>query len=93
MKYYTNYLIKFKENYMMMIPLTIIFQSCLGSIAVMYMSMHTGGQTLFLELFLCICVSMTYNAAILAQLKPKIIFMLLQISLLVNTFLIVINLI
>ncbi|NER14029.1 hypothetical protein GWK08_11300 [Leptobacterium flavescens] len=91
MTYYHQYLAKFRENYMMYIPLTIILQSCLGSVAAMYILQNNDRPFFLVQLFLCVCVCMFYNAAILAQLKTKIVFNLLLISLFLNTVLIVIN--
>lgn len=88
MKIYNNILRDFQSSYMMMIPLSIIVQSCLGSAATLYISVNKGPMMLF-QLGLCITVTMLYNAAILAQLKTKLIFNLLILSLLINTLLIV----
>jgi len=67
----------------MMIPLTIILQSCLGSIAKLYILMNKGSMMLF-QLGLSIAVTMIYNAAILAQINTKVVFNLLILSLWVN---------
>lgn len=88
MKIYNNILRDFQSSYMMMIPLSIIVQSCLGSAATLYISVNKGPMMLF-QLGLCIMVTMLYNAAILAQLKTKLIFNLLILSILINTLLIV----
>lgn len=83
MNVYNNLLSSFKSEYMLMIPLSIVLQSCLGSIAALYILMAKGDY-LLLQLALCIAVTMMYNAAILAQLKSGIVFKMLIISLLVN---------
>lgn len=88
MKIYNNLLDDFQSSYMMMIPLSIVLQSCLGSIATLYILMNKGNLMLF-QLGLCIAVTMMYNASILAQLKPKLVFNLLILSLLSNILLIV----
>ncbi len=86
MKVYNNLLQDFQSSYMMMIPLTIIFQSCLGSIATLYILMNKGPMML-LQLGICIAVTMMYNASVLAQLNKKVVFNLLIISVLSNVLL------
>lgn len=88
MKIYNNLLRDFQASYMMMIPLSIILQSCLGSIATLYIIMNKGPMML-LQLGICIAVTMMYNASILAQLKSKLVFNLLILSLASNMLLIV----
>lgn len=88
MKIYNNLLRDFQSSYMMMIPLSIVFQSCLGSIATLYIIMNKGPMML-LQLGICIAVTMMYNASILAQLKSKSVFNLLILSILSNILLII----
>ncbi len=88
---YSLYLKKFEENYMLYIPLSIIAQSCLGSAAAMLILQNLNSYS-FIQLFLCVSLTMLYNAAILAQQKKSLVFLLLILSLLVNTLLIIINL-
>lgn len=92
MTLYTQYYNEFKDKYTMYIPLTIILQSCIGGIATMYILMN-GLDTIsgLIQLFLCVILTSFYNAAILAQLKGKIVFNLLLLSLLLNVIFIVIN--
>lgn len=92
MTLYTQYYNEFQEKYTMYIPLTIILQSCIGGIATMYILMN-GLDTIssLVQLFLCVILTSFYNAAILAQLKGKIVFNLLLLSLLFNMLFIVIN--
>lgn len=89
MKVYNNLLSNFQSLYMLMIPLSILFQSCLGSIAALFILMNKGSYFL-IQLALCIVVTMIYNASILAQLKSEIVFKFLLISLGVNILLILI---
>jgi len=86
MKVYNNLLNSFQSSYMLMIPLTIVFQSCLGSIATLAILMSKG-RFFLLQLALCIAVTMMYNASILAQLKSKIVFKFLILSVLTNIIL------
>ena len=75
---------------MLMIPLSIILQSCLGSIATMYILLNNN-SFIILSMTLSVSICMIYNAAILAQLKPKIVFNLLLISVTINVLLLLIN--
>ncbi len=82
----------FNENYILYIPLTIILQSCIGSIAAMYILMNSPNEAFkFFELTLCVVLAMGYNAVIFAQLKTKIIFPILLASITINILLIIIN--
>jgi hypothetical protein len=92
MTLYIRYYEEFQDKYMMYIPLTIILQSCIGSIAAMYILM-TGLDSVssMVQLFLCVVLCMFYNAAILAQLKGKVVFNMLILSLLFNVLFIIIN--
>ncbi|RKE94916.1 hypothetical protein [Ichthyenterobacterium magnum] len=94
MSLYKNCLQDFKERYIIYIPLTIILQSCIGSIAAMYILMNSTLDSFpFFELSLCVILSMLYNASVLAQLNYKFVFNLLIMSTVINTLLIIINLI
>ena len=78
--------------YMAYIPLGIILQSCIGSVAALYILVNNDFQLhSYLQLTLCVIVTMLFNAAVLAQLRYKIAFNLLLLSLIVNCMLIVIN--
>jgi len=94
MTLYSTYLNEFQSKYTMYIPLTIILQSCLGGIAAMYILMN-GLDTIsgLVELFLCVILTSFYNAAILAQLKGKMVFNMLILSLLFSTVFIILNIV
>ncbi|MDP2685583.1 MAG: hypothetical protein Q8O62_00055 [Aequorivita sp.] len=83
---------EFENDYFMYIPLTIILNSCIGSIAAM--TVLAQGTTLLsgIELTLCVSLCMGYNAALLAGSNRKFAFWLLAVSLLVNMLLILITL-
>lgn len=91
MSIYNKYFIDFKKHYILYIPLSIIFQSCIGSIAAMYVLMNNNSNFYLFELSLCVMVTMSYNAAIMAQLKYKWVFNFLIVSLIVNMGLIILN--
>jgi len=88
---YNKYLTMFKTEYMLYIPLSIIFQSCLGSIAAMYILENHVPSFSFFQLGLCVVVSMLYNASVLAQLNSKLVFNLLLLTITVNTLLLILN--
>ena len=92
MNIYNKYLADYKSLYMAYIPLSIISQSCIGSVAAMYILVNNDFQLhSYLQLTLCVIVTMLFNAAVLAQLKYKMSFNLLLLSLIVNSLLILIN--
>lgn len=93
MTLYNKGLDDFKENLILYIPLSIIFQSCLGSIATMVILMDSKPNFHFLDLTLVVSFAMAYNGALYAQLKPKLLYNLLILTLLVHTLFLVINLI
>lgn len=89
---YNDYLSDFKENFLSYIPLSIILQSCVGSVAAMYILMKADINDFpFFQLGICVIVSMAYNASIMAQLSRKIVFNLLILSLVVNILLVIVN--
>ena len=88
---YSKLLKDFREMYMAYIPLMIILSSCLGSVAAMYILMQDRSSMQVIQLTICVIVCMTFNASILAQMKPKLVFNLLITSLVTNTLLAIIN--
>lgn len=93
MKLYNKAFTDFKELYMAYLPLTIILQSCIGSVAAMLILKTSSPEYFpFIQLTASVIITMLYNAAILAQLNLKLVFNILLLSLLINVFLIVINL-
>ncbi|MFB9056546.1 hypothetical protein ACFFU9_07280 [Mariniflexile ostreae] len=91
MKLYDKYLLDFKKDYILYIPLSIILQSCMGSIAAMFITMNHTKPTYFYELILCVTLAMAYNGAVYAQLKMNWIFNLLVITLITDVILIALN--
>ncbi|MBR9758416.1 MAG: hypothetical protein GYB39_10050 [Algicola sp.] len=92
MELYNKLYTDFRQNYTMNIALTIILQSCIGSIAAMYILKNSTQESFqIVQLSLCVIVSMLYNATIFAQLKTKTVFNALILSLVVNVVLIIVN--
>ncbi|MUP44568.1 hypothetical protein E0K83_02265 [Gramella sp. BOM4] len=92
MKLYTKLYEDFNEMYLGYAGLAIIASSCLGSVAAMFILMNGHGVANMLQLMAVVVVCMTFNAAVLAQLKTKFVFNSLIISLLVSTIFIIVNL-
>ncbi|RPD98758.1 hypothetical protein EGM88_06090 [Aureibaculum marinum] len=91
MSFYADLLADYKKHFLMYIALTIIFQSCLGSIAAMVIVSQDNDVLSIVELSVCVMVSMLYNTSLIASFKKEIAFNLLIISLVVNSTLILIN--
>ena len=82
---------EFDKNSLGYYPLAIIASTCVGSIAVMATLAHGNGFMQMAMVFLVVAVCSAHNAAILTVQKPKLVFDLLILSLVVNTLLIVGN--
>ena len=93
LSWYRNLLLEFKEKQTGYAAIAIIGQSCLGSAGVMLTLMNEIPMFLKMSLvFLITILCMGFNAAVLAQLKPKTTFNLLCISILFSFIVILINL-
>lgn len=92
MNYFKQLEEDFKRNYTLFVPLSIILQSCIGSIAAMYI-LQSSSPTYFpfIQLVLCVSITMFFNATVLAQLKPGLIFKMLLLSLVINVILTIFN--
>lgn len=81
MKLYNDLLEEFKQGQMGYAAIAIIGQSCIGSVAAMIILMSDLSKVpLLLLLFLVTILCMAFNGAVLAQLKPRITFNLLVLS-------------
>lgn len=83
---------EFEHDYYMYVPLTIVLNSCIGSIAAMTILAQGTSLISGIELTLCVSLCMGYNAALLAGSNRKFAFWLLAVSLIVNMLLILITL-
>lgn len=81
----------FQSSYMGIVPIAIIGQSCLGAAAAMYVLKNGTSLFQIFQLALVVFISMAVNAAIISQLKPKLVFNLLIGSVILNTFMIILN--
>ncbi len=71
----------------------VILSSCVGSAAALVILMNGHDVVQMIQLFFVVVVCMGYNATVLANLKPKIVFNALIISLAVSIILIIYNVI
>jgi hypothetical protein len=83
---------EFEHDYYMYVPLSIILNSCIGSVAAMTILAQGTSLISGIELTLCVSLCMGYNAALLAGSNRKFAFWLLIVSLVVNILLILITL-
>lgn len=83
-QYYLN-------HFFLMIPLSIILLACVGSIAIFFICQ--GQMTLFTfwQMFVCVAAAMVYLGALLAQLKPRLLFSLLVWGMAIEISLILLN--
>ena len=93
MKLYKNYLLEYEKGFMGYSTLAIIGQSCLGSVAVMFLLMNGISGFQSFQLFLVTIFCLFYNGAVLSQQKAVVSFNLLIISIIVSLVVIVVNLI
>ncbi len=93
MKIYQSYLEEYKEGIIGYSPLAIIGQSCLGSVAAMFILMNGNSMLQMIQLFIVTIMCMFYNASILSQQKPKVSFNLLIVSVVFSMVITVLNLI
>lgn len=94
MSLYTKGLHDYKEHLTLYVPLSIIFQSCLGAIAAMFiLANSTHGTFHFLDLILVTSFAMAYNGALYAEMKPKVLFNLFVLTVFVHTLFLIINMI
>ena len=69
----------------MLVPMSIIFQSCLGSIAA-FCILKESNVTVFdmIQLSITVFTCMFYNASILGQFNKRLVFKLLLLTLVAN---------
>lgn len=83
---------EFEHDYYMYMPLSIILNSCIGSVAAMTVLAQGTSIVSGIELTICVSLCMGYNAALLAGSDRKFAFWLLIVSLIANLLLILITL-
>ncbi|QYJ67568.1 hypothetical protein [Flavobacterium litorale] len=91
MKIYQKYLKIYSEGLIGYATLSILFQSCLGSAAAMYILINGVNPMQMVQLFIVVILCMIFNGAVLSQQSAKTIFNLLLLSVFASTLLIIIN--
>lgn len=89
---YTHLQQEFSKNSLGYSSLGIILSTCLGSIAIMTILMNGHGFLQMMMVFLTVTLCSIHNASIITVQKPSLIFNLLVLSTVVNTLLIIGNL-
>lgn len=92
MSTYQKYLDNYTRGYIGYNTIAILFQSCLGSAAAMFVLQNGTSPGQMFQLFLVVIFCMGFNASVLSQQKPKIVFNFLIATILVSTIISVINL-
>lgn len=93
MKIYHQLLKDFEESFYLHATLGIILSSCLGAAAAMAVLMHGHDMAEMLQLFIITCVSMGFNTTVLANLKSKVVFNSLLLSIILNSVFIILHII
>ncbi|SNZ00872.1 hypothetical protein [Flagellimonas pacifica] len=92
MELYHKGLSEFEKNMSGYAAIFIIAQSCLGSVAALYILIGGVSPLQMFQLFLVTIACMGFNAAVLSQQKPKVVFNLFIGSILLSTIVLVLNL-
>ena len=91
MTLYNNSFEKFDTNYFASASLSILVQSCLGGAAAMAVLANGTSITQMIQLVLVVFISMIANTSILAQMKHKVVFNTVLLSMISSVFFIIIN--
>ncbi len=91
MHIYNKYLEEFKNGVIGYATIGILIQSCVGSIAVMFALYNGHNFTQMLQVFIMTSFSLAFNAAVLSQQKPKIIFNIFLLTITVAILIILLN--
>ena len=91
MELYQKSFENFKHSYIAFSTLAVIGQSCMGSIAAMYILSNGTNPIQMIQLAIIVIICMSVNTGILAQLAPKIVFNLLITSVISSVFFIIVN--
>ncbi|MCK8521161.1 hypothetical protein M0D21_06265 [Aquimarina sp. D1M17] len=92
MKIYQSYLEEYEKGIIGYSPIAIIGQSCLGSVAAMFILMNGNTVLQMVQLFIITILCMFFNGAILSQQKPRISFNLLILSTVFSILFVIVNL-
>lgn len=92
MSFYNKLYVDFKHDYLMHATLGIVLSSCLGAAAAMMVLMQGHGVSEMIQLFVLVTVCMGFNATVLANMKTKVVFNSLMLSLVVSALMIIFHL-
>ena len=92
MELYRKGLNEFKKGLSGYSTIFIIIQSCLGSVAAMYILIKGVSPVQMFQLFLVTIACMGFNASVLSQQGPKIMFNLFIVSILLSVLTLIVNL-
>ncbi|WP_428224154.1 hypothetical protein [Flavobacterium sp.] len=91
MSLYSQMFEGFKEKYLGFATLAILGQSCLGSVAAMYILKNGTSVGQMFQLAIVVMICMAVNGSILSQQKAKLVFNLIISSVVSSTFFIILN--
>lgn len=91
MSTYQNLFNTYKSGYYGFTTMSVLAQSCLGGLTAMFILMNGLSPLQMVQLFFTVILCSGFNGAVLAQQPPKLVFNLLIASVVVNTLLLIIN--
>lgn len=91
MSTYQKYLDSYARGYIGFNTIAVLFQSCWGSAAAMYVLKNGTSLAQMVQLFFVVILCMIFNASVLSQQKPKIVFNTLLASVFINAIILIVN--
>lgn len=91
MSTYQNYVDNYKRGYIGFNTIAILFQSCFGSAVAMVVLQNGVSPSQMVQLFFVVILCMGFNASVLSQQKPKVVFNLLIASIFINAIILIAN--
>lgn len=88
---YNNLFRTFNTNFIGFATMIVLVQSCLGGVAAMSVLMNGTSIVQMIQLAIVVLISILTNTSILAQMTHKAIFNLTLVSVIINTFFIILN--
>ena len=82
---------EFEQSFMGATTVAVLAQSCLGGIAAMAVLMNGTSVGQMIQLFMVVCCCIGFNGAVLSQQKPKVVFNILIVGVIVNVILATVN--
>ncbi len=91
MSTYQKYLDGYTRGFMGFNTLGVLFQSSLGGFAAMLILMHGNAPLQMIQLFFVVICCSIFNGTVLAQMKPKVVFNTLLLSIALSITAIIAN--